>query len=900
MLSRRFGIIEVKSTLGEYTWQEVEPYLDRALELSGREREEYVSLLGADRAGIALILTELLADGDELRATGFLETSMVAMPEEASLVGQVVGAYTIQSAIGHGGMGEVWLALRSDGRFEGKFAIKFLDSYATSPAAIARFRREGRLLARLSHPHIARLIDAGVTSAGRPYLVLEYVDGRRIDDYAAAHALTVHARVRLLMDVLAALTHAHARLIVHRDIKPSNVLVTEDGSVKLLDFGIAKLLNPDTEEGDSPTRIEEAALTPEFAAPEQLLGEPATIATDVYQLGVLMFVLLAGRLPLIGAGPTRAERIKAALDGEPLRLSGAASGHLRRELRGDLDAIASKALRKLPQERYATAEALADDLERYLDHLPVSARANLLRYRFGKFVRRYRAAVIGTAVAAAVLIGAAVFASLQMREAQRQRDRVLVQAKRAEKQAEFVTFMMSTVGYKPTTAEQLLDAGHKLLGEHYIDDAPFRATALINLSARYADLNLTNKQYALLLEADAIARKLNDPPLVARVQCGLAQAEIDLGHMGAALEHLTNGRSALARVRNPDPLFVEDCIEAQADLAEAQGNPTAATQYAEKALALLEEAGETHDVRYAGLLGRIADYYKATGNSHKGFEYVERALAVAEKNGLGDTDASMTAKHNVASGLMGFGEVKHACAREAEVVSRLQATGRTVITAMAVLYGRCFQSSGEFANALFWYDAGLAAAQSENEAYLQMHARAYRAAALIRMNRLAEASAELDRVDALARAFVPFGDLPAARARMFRAELLLAQRHPDQAQEILDRIATTARVANSSTSVLLVPALLDAVDAAMAQGCYAAALDRATEALLESERRARVPAESADVGESLLEVARAKGALHDLSGMQETARRATIALTASLGADNPLTRASMELEPGAH
>ena len=891
------------STLGEYTWQEVEPYLDRALELSGRERQDYVASLATERPGIAAALTALLADGEELKATGFLETPVV-MPADPSLIGEVVGAYTIHSAIGRGGMGEVWLALRSDGRFEGKFAIKFLDSYAASPAALARFRREGRLLARLSHPHVARLIDAGVTSSGRPYLVLEYVDGQRINDYCASHSLEIRARVRLLLDVLAALMHAHGNLVVHRDIKPSNVLVGADGTAKLLDFGIAKLLNPDAdpdaEQGSAPTRLEEAALTPEFAAPEQLLGEPATIATDIYQVGVLMFVLLAGRLPLAGVEATRAERIKAALDGEPLRLSAVAPEDRQRELRGDLDAIVSKALRKLPQERYATAAAMADDLGRYLNDEPVSARANLLGYRVRKFTRRYRAAVAGTAAAVLALIAATAFALVQMREAQLERDRSLAQAKRAENQAEFVTLMMSTVGDKPTSAEQLLDAGLKLLDEHYTDDPLFRATALLNLSARYADLGLDRKQYALLAEADAIARKLDDPSLIARSQCGLSQAEIGLGHMDQAVAHLAEGRAALARVVNPDPLYVEDCTEAQADLADGQGNPQAAIQYAEKALGLLEGAGETHDVRYPELLGRVADYYKATGNSHKGFEYGERALAAAEKNGLGDTDASMTAMHNVASSLMGFGEVGQACAREEQVVSKLRATGRAVIAAMAVLYGRCFERKGDAAKALVWYDLGLSAAHAENEAYLEMHARVYRARALIRLNRLAEAATELDRVDALARNDnIPRGDVPAARARLTRAELQLAQGRADEAAAVLEAVLPTVDAPNSSTGSLLPAAWLGAADIALAQGRYPAALEFANQALQEYARRARNPRESADVGESLLMLARVKDALHDERGKQDAAGRAVVSLTASLGADHELTRKAAALAGGS-
>ena len=879
-----------------HTWSDVEPYLDQALDLSVSERQQFLESLAADQPGIAAALRELLIERDQLEAKGFLECP-VEVPVETALIGEQIGPYTIEALIGRGGMGEVWRAFRSDGRFEGKCAIKFLDRYAASPSALDRFRREGRLLARLSHPHIARLIDAGVSGSGRPYLVLEYVDGERIDRYCDSHSLGIEARVQLLLGVLAALAHAHTNLVVHRDIKPSNVLVTADGVVKLLDFGIAKLLNPeaDTAGLSMPTRLEDSALTPEFAAPEQLLGEPASTATDVFQLGVLMYVLFTGRLPLDIGSASRAQRIRAVLDREPPWMSAVAAPAARRALRGDLDAIASKALRKLPQERYATAAALADDLRRYLGHEPVAARANLLGYRVAKFVRRYRAAVVATSVALLALIAATTFALLQMREAQFQRDQSRAQAARAELQAEFVTLMMSTVGDKPTTAEQLLDAGVQLLDKHYTADPRFRATALLNLSARYADLGLTEKQYALIRSADAIAVSLHDPLLTARSQCGLAQAEIDFGHMDQAVAAVSAGRAALAQTKHPDPLYVEDCTEAEADLAAAQGDPAAATRIAEQALAVLEQAKETRDLRYQGLLGRIADYYKQAGDTHKGFEYVQRALTASEQTGLSDTDAYLTDLHNVASSYMNFGEFREACSREKQVVTRLQATGRTVITAMAVLYGSCFLRQGHAEEALSWYDRGLSAALADNDLSLQMHARANRAKALIALKRFAEADAELARVEALGNQNIPSGTTPLARARLTRAELLLAQGRPDEARRALERILPTLRDPNGGAAILLSRALLDSARIARAQNRLADAASAAEEALQEDIRRARDPAISADVGEAALELAKARAALNDPGGMLQAAHQAVISLTAAFDTDNPLLPEALEL-----
>jgi eukaryotic-like serine/threonine-protein kinase len=883
--------------LGNQEWATIDPFLDQALELSGAERDDYIARLAFEHADIARVLKELLADRDLLQSQGFLEQPVMALTEE-SLVGQLVGAYTIDSLLGRGGMGEVWLAHRSDGPFEGRFAVKFLDSYATSALALDRFRREGRLLARLSHPHIARLIDAGVTLGGRPYLVLEYIDGERIDGYCDSHALGVEARVRLLLDVLSALAHAHSNLVVHRDIKPSNVLVTKGGVAKLLDFGVGKLLHADadTDDGSAPTRLEDSALTPEYAAPEQFLGEPASTATDVYQLGVLMFVLFSGRLPIATQGTTRAERIRAALDTEPLRLSAAAARESRNALRGDLDAIVSKALRKQPHERYATAAAMAEDLKRYLGNEPVSARANLLGYRMRKFVLRYRAAVIGTSAAIVALIVATGFALTQMRDAQIQRDLSRAQAKRAEVQAEFVTLMMSTVGDKPTTAEQLLDAGQQLLDKRYGNDPRFRAVALLNLSARYADLGLTKKAYALAQNVDALAHQLNDPLLIAGSQCALAEDEIDLGQTDKAVAHMTAGRAMLATLPSPDPRYLEDCTEVEADVADAQGNEAAAAQIATRALTMLEQLDETHDTRYPGLLGKTSDYYKVSGDTHQGFEYMVRALSAYENNGLTNTDVYMTALHNMASSLMGFGEVREACAREQQVISRLQATGRTIITAMAVLHGNCFLRLGHVADAFAWFDQGLRTAQAENEESLIMHARDYRAKALIELKRYAEAAADLDRVAALAKQNIAQGQIAATRGVIVSADLQLAQGRAEDARSTLDSLLPELRQPKGDERTLLPWALQWSTKVAMTQKRYAEAISLAGELLQECERRARDPGMSADVGEASLLLAQAKGASGDQQGMQDAARRAVTSLTASLGPDHALTREALNLQ----
>jgi len=262
---------------GPPDWQRISAALDQGLDLSPAEREAWLTGLDGSDPILASRLRELFIQHERLEDSGFLNASPAESPTlmslfSGSLAGRLAGGYTIERLLGRGGMGEVWLASRSDGRFEGRCALKFLERSVAQPKLEERFRHEGRLLGRLTHPNIARLLDAG-TLDGRQYLVLEYVDGEPIDRYCESNNLGVQARVRLILDVIAAVTHAHTNLIIHRDIKPTNVLVARDGTVKLLDFGIAKLLRAGSDDNDPTlTRFEEVALTPEYAAPEQLLG----------------------------------------------------------------------------------------------------------------------------------------------------------------------------------------------------------------------------------------------------------------------------------------------------------------------------------------------------------------------------------------------------------------------------------------------------------------------------------------------------------------------------------------------------------------------------------------------------------------------------------------------------
>ncbi|MGO8786033.1 MAG: protein kinase domain-containing protein [Terriglobia bacterium] len=409
------------SSLNTDRWQALSPYLDAALEMADEELAKWLASLRAQDAALAAQLEELLQEHRAVAQEHFLEQGpALPLRSQPALTGQNVGAYTLVSPIGQGGMGTVWLARRSDGRFERQAAVKFVNVALTGSATEERFKREGSLLGRLAHPHIAGLLDAGICSDGTPYLILEYVDGVAIDQYCDQHKVDVEGRVKLFRDVLGAVAEAHAHLIVHRDIKPSNVLVRKDGQVKLLDFGIAKLL---AREGGTalPTLLTMeggGAMTPQFAAPEQVTGGTVITATDVYALGVLLYLLLTGQHPAGASVLSPADLVKAIVELEAPRASkialaestaaekrNATPTKLSRQLSGDLDTILDKALKKNPQERYSSVTAFADDLQRYLQRETISVRPDTFAYSAAKFLRRNRTVVALTATAITLVIG---------------------------------------------------------------------------------------------------------------------------------------------------------------------------------------------------------------------------------------------------------------------------------------------------------------------------------------------------------------------------------------------------------------------------------------------------------------------------------------------------------------
>ena len=652
-------------------WQRISRCLDEALDLQPAQRAEWLTRLRTEQPGLADEVAALLDEHKAAQDEAFLEGTAPRPGNAAPLLGRRLGAYTLQAPIGHGGMGSVWRAIRSDGQYEAAVAIKLLNLALIGAAGIARFKREGSILARLQHPHIAHLLDAGATEDGQPYLVLELVEGEPIDAYCRRCRLGIEARIRLIIDVSGAVAHAHAHLVVHRDLKPSNVLVMPDGQVKLLDFGIAKLL--EAEGGDAGSALTHAgthALTPQYAAPEQLLGGPITTATDVYSLGVMLYELLCGRHPTGASSASAAEFIRGTLDTEPARLSAPAATHprapaeetlriaaeratsvagLERQLQGDLDNIMARALRKGPAQRYASVAALADDLRRHLAHEPVSARPDSLAYRSARFVRRNRSMVAAGLLLMLAIVGGLAGTVTQARRAEAQalralheRDRAQRELANAEAVEEFMTFLLASKADKPFTVSELLLRGEALARQQFAGDAALRARLQLALAGLTGELDEQDRTLALLREARAAAAGSGDVSLQAAIDCAIAA---DLAGEPDAAKAAAMFDAALERVaQDPDAdrKTRAACLNQRATRALETGDALSAARDSRAALATLgpPRPGQrtlalAMRMGLAGALSRSGDLPGAIGE-------LKRGIAELGAMGRGQTDGAAT------------------------------------------------------------------------------------------------------------------------------------------------------------------------------------------------------------------------------------------------------------------
>jgi serine/threonine protein kinase len=504
------------------SWQEVELIIDQALQKAGEERTTYVEEACGDNERLKSWVTELLESIED--SEGFLDPDSpqhrhidealdeLAQTSGTALIGEQIGSYKITDLISHGGMGSVYQAERTDESFEHRVAIKIIRRGMDTPSNIARFKQEQQILAGLQHPNIGRLYDGGVTEDGLPYLVMEYIDGQPIDEYCNQQRLPIAQRLALFQTVCDAVQYAHNNLIVHRDLKPDNILITNDGQVKILDFGIAKLMDPALQT-DSLYRTQPGAkiLTLAYAAPEQLNATPITTGTDIYALGVILYKLLIG-VPPYSLEDRSAEESEAIIkDQVPPKLQArfnqlsnraqqdyahqrnTKADVLKKEVAGDLEVILAKVLRKRAEERYVSVEQFSEDLKRYKRNLPIEARKGGFRYHTGKFIRRNRTPIAVAALFLFTLTGLTAFYTYRIRA---ERNQAQLEAEKSQQMSRFLINLfdsanpeMRNYSGSDVTAKQILLAGIDRLDNELSDQPPVYIDLMQSVGDALGNLN---------------------------------------------------------------------------------------------------------------------------------------------------------------------------------------------------------------------------------------------------------------------------------------------------------------------------------------------------------------------------------------------------------------------------
>jgi serine/threonine-protein kinase len=680
-------------------WTTIGALFEAALDRPAAERRAWLRE-ACDDAELRQEVRRLLAAHE--RASGILDAPPPlrgVLPQalaegEADVLydGERVGPYRILRELGRGGMGTVYLAERDDAQFTRRVALKVLRREVAGGEHGRRFAAEQQILAALTHPNVARLYDAGVAATGRPYFAMEYVEGRPVAAYCDAERLTVSERLRLFRRVCDAVEYAHRNLVVHRDLKPEHVLITAGGEVKLLDFGIAKLLDAEAAGLRHPppvTRTGMRPMTPAYASPEQVRNEPITTASDVYALGVLLYELLAGRRPyrLAGRSPSGVER--AVCEEEPpapsavvtgrsgeappegtadapsaadvARARGTTPERLRRRLRGDLDTIVLKALRKEPERRYGSAAALAEDLRRHLDGHPVRARPDSRAYRTRKFVRRHRWGVAVAAVLALLLAGYAATVTVQSHRIAEERDRARLEAMKAAHVKDFLVDLFGqarTAGVgrgeagaaereaaagEPVTIEEVLAGGAERVRRNLADHPEIRAEMLSALGAVYDRLGRSDAARPLFEEALEARRAYFDGahPAVAAALADLAALEEQAGRFGRAEALYRQALALRLRLHDEGHIAVAETRQALGRTLEEAGRAGEATALYEEAVPVYRRVLGSGHGQTAALLTRLAAL-RCDADDGRAVTLYEEALAL-ERERLGHPHAGLAA-----------------------------------------------------------------------------------------------------------------------------------------------------------------------------------------------------------------------------------------------------------------
>ena len=705
-------------------WKTLESAFGEAIELAGSDRDDYLAGFADRHPQLAERLQDLLAadEADDQSIEAPISATAAALSDRTDdpWLDRQIGAWRVVRRIGDGGMGAVFLAERSDEVYEQSAALKIMTSQLLSGDGAQRFRAERQILASLQHPNIASLIDGGATDEGLPFLVMEYVDGLPIDRYCEENALNLRQRLRLFQQVCAAVDYAHRNLVVHRDLKPSNILVDSNGAAMLLDFGIAKLLDAGSYNlTQAMTREGARAMTPSYASPEHVRGQPVSIASDVYSLGVLLYRLLTGRSPYQGSLDSQHSIEEAILKSDPQRPSTAVTQadptqataesaslgdpeRLRRLLSGDLDNIVLKSLQKDPERRYRTAAEFSADIANYLENRPVAARADSFGYRAGKFLRRNRAAVSGVALFVATIAALTTFYTVQLA---RERDLARLEADRAEQVAGFLTDLFEAANPsrnfgEPMDAGELLDLGAQRIADSLGDQPELQAALLLTVGESYRKMreNAEARDFIQSVLPDVQASLGENHSTVLRLRHVLAGALTTVGEFDEGANMLREDQPKVEATFGPESLDaakgirllgvnradVNETEEAEAlfdraislfrglgvegsddlslalmeqgALMRAIGRPEDELPLLREALTIQESVGGSESFHYAAIVNNLGNNHYVRGEVNRARELYEEHLRLQRRLAGGDSVPVANALGNLANVVSDQGE----------------------------------------------------------------------------------------------------------------------------------------------------------------------------------------------------------------------------------------------------
>jgi eukaryotic-like serine/threonine-protein kinase len=897
-------------------WQLLSQLLDEAMDMPAAERAQWLSALRATDPEMAASLDRALADRESAGFANFLEGPSPlerADLESATLVGRQIGPYLVDAEAGRGGMGSVWRAHRADGRYEGTVAIKFVHAMWIGKAGEQRFQVEGRVLARLNHPNIARLLDAGVAEGSQPYLVLEYVEGEPIDVYCERMGLDVAARVRLFLGVLHAVAHAHSNLIVHRDIKPGNVFVKPDGTVKLLDFGIAKLIDDDSESAQL-TRASAIALTPQYAAPEQLLGQPISTATDVYALGLLLYLLLTGEHPVPPGTRSSAALVHAVLTEEPPRASSVAkiTAVRARSLQGDLDNILHKAIKKNPAERYAAVDAFADDLQRFLSDEPVQARPDTAYYRVSKFVKRHTVGTALVGIAVVALSASVLAAAIQAHRAEQAAVQAIAERGRADREAAAAIVQRDRALYGMSLAQDATQLSNYLLTETMPQLRP-EFTRQILLKAAEATRTSTDippdrraimlgilgdqleerrdfaTAFQLYTESTTLATESKEPDVIGVALCRSGYAEVSLGRAKEGLAKVEQGLKSIPADKNFATARI-DCYVAKSVSLQLQGLSGLAE--AEAARQNLPDVTPPDPLQ----AGRVA-YLLANGYSRAMRVAEAKEAFAAEEKTFGGRDSQQAEYVHYSNQGMFFWKIGRPLDARASLERSLDIEGKrgdTDVGPLALLLeARISRQLGDISGALIGYEKSLAHARELHDSAAESSAAPELVSALIEDGQYTRAASMLAPTEQLLHKALPPTHFFFGVLRMESA--LLAEHAGDEAkaQRLADE-AVAMFNENSPPAYYFPVVLVKRAEFELRHGQLDQASSDAEHALAVYGTFGK-DIMSACIGDALMTDGKALAARGDVAGARERFAKAALHYAGSLGTENNKTKLSQHM-----